>query len=319
MPERDNRDIEEVMSIISTIIPKDNIKSFLSSLSLFLYGENINEKFVVFRGEGRNGKGLMMSILEKVMGNYYYFLPTEVFTEQSKGAGRATPELAQTRWARCVMSSEPDEGKQIIKTTLNLLTGRDPINVRALHKDSMTFTPKFTLGMMCNVAPKVSGGINNAFGDRLQFQTFPYTFKTKEEIDESNSYQKLIDESLKEKVKTNLSFRNGLFYLLADAWFENKGKYINCEDSKEEQKAYIKENNPIIPFLGRFEPSTEFIRIQVILKEYNDQTSFSDQKLTAQKFRGFLEQAQIKITDDKSNGSKVYLKRNSFSRIILYF
>jgi len=313
LPERNQKEMDEVMNVISSIIPKENIKSFLSALSLFLYGENINEKFIVFRGEGRNGKGLMMSILEKVMGHYYYFLPTEVLTEQSKGAGRATPELAQTRWARCVMSSEPDEERHIVKTTLNLLTGRDPINVRDLHKSAMTFLPKFTLGMMCNVAPKVSGGINNAFGDRLQFQTFPYTFKTQEEMDETNSYHRLIDPTLKERVRTETSYRNGLFYLLADAWFENKGTYINCEDSKKEQKEYIDDNNPIVNFLSRFEPSTDFIRISVLLKEYNDQTTFSDQKLSCQKFKGFLEHAKISVKEDKSHGHKIYIKRKPYT------
>jgi phage/plasmid-associated DNA primase len=303
LPERNENNIKKVKDLIDTIIPKTNYKSFVSSLSSFLYGQNMNEKFIVFKGEGRNGKGLIISNLEQTMGNYYYALPTDVLTEHSKGAGRANPELAQTRWARCVMASEPDESKKIVKTTLNLLTGRDTITVRQLHKEPFQFMPSFTLGMMCNDVPNVSGGINDAIKQRIEFQNFPYTFVHHPKPD---SNQRQINEDLKNIIRDDVSYRNGLFYLLSDAWFENQGRYISCEDSKDESEDYAKQNNPIMAFLDTYEESDTFERIDTFYKEYS---RLYETHLTAQKFKTFMEQAKVKIEEDKKKGHKVFLKK----------
>jgi len=303
LPERIEEDIEKVKKLISTVIPEKNFKSLLSSLSLFFYGQNINELFLIFKGEGRNGKGLISLLLMLALGNYYYSLPTEVLTEQSKGSGRAKPELAQTRWSRCVMSSEPDAQRQIVKTTLNLLTGRDPITVRQLQKEPFSFIPSFTLGMMCNDVPNVSGGINDAIKERIVFQNFPYTF-----VDEpTNPNHRKIDRDLKNKIKDDMSFRNGLFYLLTDTWYENKGKYISCDDSKDEADVYAKANNPIMSFLDEYEQSENFQRITDLQKEYEN--NFGVDKITPQKFKKFLEEANIKIEEDKKKGHKVFLRK----------
>lgn len=305
MPERKDEDIIKVVNLLKTIMPSENMTSFLSALSLFIYGNNINEKFIVFRGEGRNGKGLSISLLERVMGKYFYALPTEVLTEHSKGAGRANPEIMACQFARCVIASEPDQQALIVKTTINLLTGNDTISARQLHKEQISFKPKFTLGLMCNDLPNISGGINDAIKNRLEIQTFPYTFKPQDELDEENPKHKLIDTSLKEKLKNDISFRNGLLYLLIDTWIANKGKYITCQASKEEQQEYARANNPLSAFLDSYEKSENFIRIGDLFKTYCNQSS---ETLSKTKFRNFLEQAGIKVVEDSKHGHKVFVK-----------
>ncbi len=303
LPEREEIDVTTVTDLLETIMPPDNMKSFLSSLAIFIYGNNINEKFIVFRGEGRNGKGLTISLLEKVMGKYFYALPTEVLTSHSKGAGRASPELMGAQFARCVIASEPDQSSLIVKTTINLLTGNDTISARQLQKQQITFKPKFTLGLMCNDLPNISGGINDAIKSRLEIQTFPYCFKEKDEMDANNTKHKEIDTTLKEKIKTNISYRNGLLFILIDAWIENEGKYISCDDSKIEQNEYAKANNPLSMFLEQYEHSSYFLKISALQKEYDK----SYDHISASKFKNFLEQAKIKIIEDRSNGHSVYL------------
>ena len=299
-PERKEADIKIVNDLFQQITP--NLKSLLSALSLYMYGVNFNELFIVFLGEGRNGKGLTTDILQLVLGNYYYSMPTEILTEQSKGKGQASPELAQARWARCCMGSEPDEGKTIVKTQLNMLTGREKITVRALHRDPFSYQPSFTMGLMCNVVLNVAGGINDAIKERMKIQTFPYTF-----VDEpTQDHHRQKNSQLKDQVKTNVSYRNGLLFLLLDTWFENQGKYISCEDSKEQETSYAKQNNPLTDFLTDYESSTDFIRISELLKVYN---SSALAPLSIQKFKGFLEQSKVKIVIDKSNGHKCFLKK----------
>ena len=301
MPERKQEDIDKMKAFLETIMPKENIPSLLSALSLFFYGKNTEEKFIVFKGEGRNGKGLLITVLKTTLGCYFYALPTEVLTEHSKGAGRASPELAQTKFSRCLMASEPDASKHIVKTTLNMLTGGDDLNVRQNYGMPMQFTPFFTMGMMCNDVPNVSGGINDAIKKRIEFQEFPYTFVETPTLE----HHRKIDTSLKQKIANDVSYRNGLFYLVADAWFENKGKYVNCDASKEEQETYAKANNPLTVFLERYTHSVDtFILCNDLQKKYDAEYP----KLTPQKFRTFLEQAGVKVVPNGKESRKVFLK-----------
>ena len=311
LPERKEEDVTKVKQIILDMVPKEDYDSHVSALSLFMYGENINEKFIVFKGEGRNGKGVLISLLQKMLGKYFYALPTDVLTEHSKGAGRASPELAQTRWVRCVMSSEPDSKKEIVKTTINLLTGRDEITVRQLKMEPFTFLPQFTVGMMCNDIPNISGGINTAIKERLCIHDFPNTFL--ENPNEEIPTQKKMDTNMKNKVRDDLSFRNGLFYLLSDVWFTNQGKYIACESSKEEQKEYAISNNPLSEFLSSYEESKDFKRIQDLQTEYKE--SNYDSQLTSQQFKRFIQETGFKIEEDKKKGHKVFINKKRMTEI----
>ena len=297
---QDNKELVETM--LKGLVPTESYKSLISSMSLFTYGENINESFIIYKGEGRNGKGMTMTLLKKTLGNYYYDLPSEVLTEHSKGDGRAKPELAQCRWARCVMFSEPDAGKNIVKTTINALTGRDTITVRQLHKEPFSYMPKFVLAGMCNDIPKVSGGIGDSIKMRMKHQLFPYTF-TEEPIPDTN--QRKADIRLKEQVRCDNRFRDGLLWLLLHTWVENQGKYVSCESDLVERLAYEKENNPVLDWLELYEPSVESIRMKDLYKTFKE--AYGD-KVTNQQFKRFLIDAKVKIQEDKKNSDKVFLK-----------
>jgi len=303
MPERNTDEMKLMEDVLKTIIPDTDYASFLSSMSIFLYGENINEVFIVWKGVGRNGKGLTHDALKTVLGenHYYVALPVDILTDESKGSGRACSELAQARFARCLMTSEPDDNSVIRKTKINLLTGRDPLTVRFLHKNAFTYVPKFTLGMMCNDIPKVSGGISEAIEKRMKIREFPYQFVKEPQLE----FQREIKEELKNLVKTE-PYRNGLLYLLIDAWHSTQGKYVTSISAEQEQNEYVKINNPISVFLDKYRPSDTFIRIKVLYDEYNK----SNDKivLSSQRFKGLLIQAKIKIQEDKHHGTKVFLE-----------
>ena len=303
LPEDSEENKELVETMLKGLVPKESYKSLISSMSLFTYGENINEALIIYKGEGRNGKGMTMTLLKKTLGNYYYDLPSEVLTEHAKGDGRAKPELAQCRWARCVMFSEPDAGKNIVKTTINTLTGRDTITVRQLHKEPFSYMPKFVLAGMCNDIPKVSGGIGDSIKMRMKHQLFPYTF-IEEPTPDTN--ERKADIRLKEQVRSDNRFRDGLLWLLLQTWVENQGKYISCESDLVERQAYEKENNPVLDWLELYEPSVECIRMKDLFKTFKD--SCGD-KITNQQFKRFLIDAKIKIEEDKKHSDKVFLKK----------
>lgn len=306
LPDENKDDVELTLNVIKQLVQAENLDSLLSALALPMYGENTNEAFVIFKGEGGNGKGMLMSLVEKTLGNYFYALPSEILTTHSKGAGQAKPELAQTRWARLVVFTEPDGDQQIVKTTINMLTGRDKITVRGLYKDPMTFLPKFVLAGMVNDLPKIAGGISDSIKRRLKMQMFPFSFKLEEDFDETNVLHRKSDKNMKEQLVKDDRYRNGLVWLLLRTWQKNKGSYLTCESDREEARRIAHENNPIAEWMEEYQASESFINSKILLATYMEATGI---KLTAQKFRRFLEDAKVRLELDGSNGHKVFLKK----------
>jgi phage/plasmid-associated DNA primase len=310
-PEEKQDDVDRTLEMIKELVEPQNLESLLSALSLPMYGENTNEAFVIFKGEGGNGKGMLMSIVEKTLGSYFYSLPSEILTTHSKGGPK--PELAQTRWARLVIFTEPDENQMLVKTTINMLTGRDKITVRGLFKDPMTFLPKFVLGGMVNDLPNISGGINDAIKRRLKMQMFPFSFKTDDDFDEKNPTHKRADIRKKESLVKDERVRNGLLWLLLRTWQKNQGKYISCESDKQEARKIAHENNPISEWMEGYHPSETFSNLKTLLTTFQEESGI---KLTSQKFKRFLEDTKVRIESDTSNGHKVFLQKKVFREIL---
>jgi phage/plasmid-associated DNA primase len=306
LPEENQEDIEVTMSMVKALTMEENLDSLLSALSLFVYGENINEAFLVLKGEGGNGKGMLCTLLKKVLGGYYYDLPSSILTTQSKGDGRANPEMAQCRWARCVMFTEPDAKQLIVKTKINELTGRDTITVRGLFKDPFSYMPKFVLAGQLNDMPRIAGGISDSIKRRTKYQMFPYSFKSKDEYVESNPLHRLADINMKERIRDDDRYRNGLLWIMLHTWMKNNGAYISCEADKEEAKQVAKDNNPLIDVLEDYKSSDSFVRIKVLHKQMETDNGI---KCTTQEFKRFLEDAKIKIEEDRHNGHKVFLTK----------
>jgi hypothetical protein len=306
LPERVESEIELAMDMIKQLTPKENLESLLSSLSLFIYGENINEVFLVFKGEGGNGKGMLFTLVKKALGGYYYDLPSSVLTTQSKGDGRASPEMVQTRWARCVMFTEPDANKLIVKTKINEYTGRDTITVRGLFKEPISFKPNFVLGGQLNDMPRIAGGISDSIKRRTKYQMFPFSFKCSDDYDETNPLHRIADINMKERIRDDNRYRNGLLWIMLTTWMKNKGAYVSCEADKEEAKEQARINNPIIDWIELYKPSDEFIRIKDLLKDFNEN---NNNKLTPQEMKRFLLEVKVKIEDDNKKGHKVFIEK----------
>jgi len=291
---------EIVLDLLISIIGTDEVKTFLQNLAIFLYGGNINECFVVWTGIGRNGKGVIDHMMKQVLGNYYCTLPISEITEDSKGQGRTSSEVANCRWARYVVSTEP-EVKATLKTgKIKQYTGNDSIDARQLFKEAFSFVPKFTLLIQCNEIPKFSK-LDDAIQKRMLVTEFPYQFVE----DVTRDYQRPIDETLKTKIKETTTYRDGLLLLLLDTYKESKGKIKRNQQHNDKLQEVIVDNSPLSEFITHYEPSVTFVRLKELHERYN--TDFSP--LKPSEFKRYLLDLKIKTEEDKSNGMKVFLKR----------
>jgi phage/plasmid-associated DNA primase len=263
-----------------------------------LYGANINEVFLIWTGIGRNGKGLIDTMLRKTLGNFYYNLPVEELTEDSKGKGRASSELASSKWARCVMSTEPEAGTSKLKIgKIKQLTGKDVITTRELHKSVFSFIPNFVLSLQCNEIPVLSK-VDDAISKRMTIMEFPHQFVENVLYD----YQRQIDKSLKEKIESP-EYRDGLLYLLLDAWKVNKG-IIKEKDSMVKEEVLFR-SNPLFEFLSSYEADSKSILFSELYNEY--QKNYS--ALSKKDFFGYLKLVPFEKKFDDSHGHKLFVKK----------
>jgi phage/plasmid-associated DNA primase len=247
-PERNEFYINKMYEIINSLSDDpQQIKSILSLLSLSLWGENTNEIFAQLTGSGGNGKGYSDTGIKKVYGNYYQSINSNQLTDYEKDNQRANPELASCRFARVVMATEPEDSKNGKSTTLKVptlkkWTGRDVITTRFLHKDSFSYTAKFTLMMQLNDLLDLS--INDdAIKRRMKVIELPFKFvENKGQPLEEN--QKYRDESLKSLISTD-EYRNSFLFILLDTWLENKGKFFESEKVKSFTHEFFETQNPV--------------------------------------------------------------------------
>jgi putative DNA primase/helicase len=123
-------------------------------------------------GTGRNGKGVFINTLTKLLGDYADVASMDTFT--ASPTDRHPADLAKLRGARLVVAQETEEGRRWAESRIKMLTGGDPITARFMHQDFFTFAPKFKLLIAGNHKPKLVN-IDEAMRSRLHLIPFTVT------------------------------------------------------------------------------------------------------------------------------------------------
>jgi len=152
----------------------DLIAFILRLLGMMILGGNPERVFVVFWGDGRNGKSTLLKTLGGVLGNYMGSIPwAEVVEESRVEPGRASPYLAAMVGRRIAMITEPPKEVRFSAATIKALTGNDVLAVRPLYGRPFEFCPEFTPIVLTNHRP-VLDGLDHALWDRMLLVPFIY-------------------------------------------------------------------------------------------------------------------------------------------------
>ena len=111
------------------------------------------EEFFVHTGTGRNGKGAISESIEAFAGEYSGSVPYESMA--SSLGDKPSPNLAQCRGIRYLVSSEPQGDCKLATSTIKLMTGGDPVMVRELYKTSFNLKPTFVWILLANGIPQL--------------------------------------------------------------------------------------------------------------------------------------------------------------------
>ena len=135
---------------------KEWIDYLQKAIGYTLSGSTKEQKMFVLLGNGRNGKSVLLNILNKIMGSYAMNItPQALMTQHNKGG--ATPEIAKLDGARLVTTTEPNEGDRFDEGLIKQITGGDKVTARFLHQNDFDYIPQFKLFMATNHKPYIRG------------------------------------------------------------------------------------------------------------------------------------------------------------------
>jgi putative DNA primase/helicase len=126
---------------------------------------------IFFYGKGRNGKGVLLRLIEKILGRELFAValrPEDA--EYHKGGDERNKRLmGRLRGKRLAYTGETVSGN-LDWTLLKTLTGGDTLAGAKLYQDSEGFQPSHTLILTTNDRPKLPATV--AFRERLRFVPF---------------------------------------------------------------------------------------------------------------------------------------------------
>lgn len=144
--------IDELNEFMNQLFPDKELCEYMwEHLASTLLGTTDNQTFNIYIGSGANGKSVLVELMEKVLGDYKGSVPSSLITQKRNNIGATSPEVHQLIGKRYAVMSELEKNEKINEGVMKEITGGDPIQCRALFKDSITFTPQFKLVVMTNV------------------------------------------------------------------------------------------------------------------------------------------------------------------------
>jgi len=188
---------DEVKKFFDELFPIESLRDYMwQHLASILIGINPNQTFNVYIGSGRNGKSCLVELMSLILGELKATIPITLVTSKRNTIGSTSSEVAQLKGIRYAVMQEPSKGDRINEGILKEITGGDPIQARALYKDTVTFIPQFTLVVCTNVLFELNSTddgtlrrfrlcdfkskfIDNPYEDEIRFpkNVCPYQFK----------------------------------------------------------------------------------------------------------------------------------------------
>ncbi len=289
--------MEYIKELLLGIFGKDELVDYwlkTTALSLFT---NKFESVYILTGTGGNGKGLLSTILNNILGDYIYTAPNTFLSESLK-KGQSNSTLAKSKGIRYLLVSEPDDGSnesEINIELIKLMSGGDKITTRDLYKPNITYQPQFTAFIQCNSKPKL-GKMDNGIKRRIKVHSFPYEFV--ESPIKPN--QKKVNTNLKSSM--DKQFYDNFMLLLLKVASEN----INTNSIEQPKEVisctseYFDLNNPVKHYIESRLVISENKKIKMV-DLYDDYLKSASDKINKSRFRDDLIQNDIKI--EKVNGN----------------
>jgi putative DNA primase/helicase len=134
-----------------------------------LTGDTREHAMFFGHGKGANGKGVLLSTIAGIMGDYCKTANADTFTITN--STQHPTDIASLMGARLVICPEVEQGRRWAEAKIKSLTGGDRISARFMRQDFFEFTPQFKLFVTGNHKPGLRN-VDEAIRRRLNYIPF---------------------------------------------------------------------------------------------------------------------------------------------------
>ena len=219
--------VQDIEKFMDELFPDTELNKYMwQHLASVLIGTNENQTFNIYTGSGANGKSKLVELMAKGLGDYKATVPITLITQSRNTIGSTSSEIVQLMGVRYAVMQEPSKGDKINEGIMKEITGGDPIQGRALFKDTVTFIPQFKLVVCTNVLFDIKSNDDGTWR-RIRICDFmsKFTDKPYENLEkfprENFPYQYQIDTKIDEKFE---SWAPVFISMLCNIAFETQGK-----------------------------------------------------------------------------------------------
>jgi len=257
--EEKNKNISnEIITFMEQLFPEQGLNKYMwDHLASVLIGENINQTFNIYRGNGSNGKSLLTDLMTLTLGEYAGNVPVTLVTEKRVGVGGTSSEIVQLKGVRYAVMQEPSKDAKINEGVMKQLTGDSTMQARALYQESEKISIQFHLVVCTNTLFEIVSNDDGTWR-RIRICNFKSKFVNPEDFksntnnsenstNEEKEYIFPKDPTLKEKLSKWAPTFASMLVKLA---FENQGIVNNCDDVMSASNKYRQCQDHIAGFVN---------------------------------------------------------------------
>jgi len=196
-----------------------------------LTGDTRDRAAYVEYGSHFNGKSTLNRAIQHVLGDFAHTAPIRVVMRTRQA--EIPNEITALARKRLVVIAETADGHRLDENRVKMLTGRDKVPARFLHREWFSFEPEYKLVLYTNFRPKVDGS-DTAVWDRIRLIPFRVSFADRE------------DQELDEKLAAEAE---GILAWLVEGCLEWQDSGLGTCDAVERATAAYRTENDVI---GRF-------------------------------------------------------------------
>lgn len=206
-----------------------------------LTGYTRDQIFVFGHGTGSNGKGILINIMSKVLGEFSAKIDASFLCGNMPDSERATPTLTRLIGKRFVYISETMDSAKLNEQLFKALCGEDKMPFRPLYGEQGEFMPDFKMFMVCNALPAFNGS-DPAMKRRTRVIPFISLFKDAEECLDPSKNEFIKDPTLNDRIE---DWKWVVMKFLIDGYhlYKREGLSVVPAKMKDITYQYLADNN----------------------------------------------------------------------------
>jgi P4 family phage/plasmid primase-like protien len=244
---KDSATIAEINLFMEQLFPVKELRDYMwDHAASVLLGKNNNQTFNIYTGGGRNGKSKFVELMSNILGDYKGTVPVTLITQKRNSIGGTSSEIVQLMGTRYAVMQEPSMGDQINEGIMKELTGGDPIQGRALFKDTVTFIPQFKLVVCTNNLFDIKSNDDGTWR-RIRVCDFQSVFtENPVEGDPYKPYQFLVDKNIDSKFEV---WKTVFMSMLVERAYITQGDVVDCKMVMSKSDVYRQDQDHFADFV----------------------------------------------------------------------